>query len=138
MWFLKLLGIIWTISIHFLPILVDTGIQIWNGVTINQMPAFVKNGEWNFVEIETLRLQKENLNLTRDTTAWLEGEETEDAQAIVSSKLHDSQGNTSLLQDQSSSFSQFFLSRLCFRICMFIKLILKSKHLLHILHKCKW
>ena len=58
------MGIVWTISFQLVPIFLDTGIQIWNGITINQMPAFVKNEEWNFDAMEMIHLQQENFNLT--------------------------------------------------------------------------
>ena len=52
------------VSIQLFPIFLDTGIQIWNGITMSQMPAFVKNGEWNSDTMELLRLQQDNFNLT--------------------------------------------------------------------------
>ena len=58
------MGIIWIISIQLFPLFLDVRIQIWNGITISQMPAFVKNGEWNFDTMELLRLQQDNFNLT--------------------------------------------------------------------------
>ena len=51
---LRLMGIVWLISFQLVPIFLDTEIQIWNGITISQMPAFVKNGEWNFDAVEMI------------------------------------------------------------------------------------
>jgi hypothetical protein len=54
------MGIIMMISIQLFPKFLDTGIQIWNGITMSQMPAFVKNREWNFDALELLHY---NFNL---------------------------------------------------------------------------
>ena len=45
MWLLKLLEIFTIFTVQFAPIVVDTGLQIWNGVTINTM-EFKRNLEW--------------------------------------------------------------------------------------------
>jgi hypothetical protein len=54
----------WIISLQLFPIFLETGIQIWNGITVSQMPFFAKTGEWSFDTMEMLRLQQENFNLT--------------------------------------------------------------------------
>ena len=64
MWILRLMGIAWIISLQLFPLFLETGIQIWNGITVSQMPAFAKNGEWNFDMMDMLQLQQENFNLT--------------------------------------------------------------------------
>ena len=45
MWVFKLLEVCCLFSVQFLPIVVDTGVQIWNGVTVNDM-VFRKNPQW--------------------------------------------------------------------------------------------
>lgn len=81
MWFLKLLEIGFIFSVQFLPV-VDIGVQIWNGITINKM-VFVKNAEWtgenetvfNYADYDALEeetfteiyLPKESLIVFADT-----------------------------------------------------------------------
>ena len=46
MWIFSILNIFFVFCISFLPIFLDTGLQIWNGLNINSTD-FERTGDWN-------------------------------------------------------------------------------------------
>ena len=45
MWFLKLLDVVVVVVLDILPPLLDTGLQVWNGIQLNNT-VLTKNAEW--------------------------------------------------------------------------------------------
>ena len=46
LWLVKILEVVFVVTVDILPPILDTGVQVWNGVKLNSH-NITKNVEWN-------------------------------------------------------------------------------------------